>query len=218
MLIAFQLTLLTVSDDISQPGTFQHIFLFWLTFFTKAVIHLPLFFAQLTLILSFQLPIASCCDLVHYGSWTGCIWWKGRLLSQPLAWIGILISIHYYQRISTPSSRGILLGRWKMHIAHVHWCVSACMWLITLPLEQAMPDRQSNLHIHLPDVNIGNADTSLWICESYIKDKDCSDWHYSIPLLTSSLASVVPVLVIIHTFLHSHWLFRCCSIAISTMN
>lgn len=105
MLIAFQLTLLTVSDDISQPGTFQHIFLFWLTFFTKAVNHLPLFFAQLTLILSFQLPIASCCDLVHYGSWTGCIWWKGRLLSQPLAWIGILISIHYYQRISTPSSR-----------------------------------------------------------------------------------------------------------------
>lgn len=86
--------------------------------FTKAVIHLPLFFAQLTLILSFQLPIASCCDLVHCGSWTGCIWWKGRLLSQPLAWIGILISIHYYQRISTPSPSRVWHSPRQMKNAH----------------------------------------------------------------------------------------------------
>lgn len=60
-------------------------------------------FCSLTLILSF---LSAFCLFLRPGAlWelSRCIWWKGLLLSQPLACIGILISIHYYQWISTPS-------------------------------------------------------------------------------------------------------------------
>ncbi len=72
-------------------------------------------FAQLTLTPSFLLAY---CFLLHYGSWTVCIWWKGHHPSQPLAWIGTLISIHYYLRISTPSPSCVWHFHRQMKNAH----------------------------------------------------------------------------------------------------
>lgn len=129
--------------------------------------------------------------------WPAALWelnqWMGRLLSQPLAWIGILISIHYYPRITTPSPSCVWHSPRQMKNAHSP-CALMCFSMHAISFRfhgnrQCQLDNPIVIFISL--IRILDIDKCIYdYVNLQVMMRIVSDWHFSIPLLLHFIISI----------------------------